>query len=87
VRAGLWPLNTTERFLLFLTRNWSLRSQSESPCEAVEDSPIADCTAKTSLGSKRLQLNMGGGPTSFLLRALECRDANSIPTAPTNLSD
>ena len=87
MRAGLWPLNTTERFLLFLTRNWSLRSQSESPREGVEDSPIADCTANTSLGSKRLQLNKGGGATSFLLRALACRDANLIPTALANLSN
>jgi hypothetical protein len=35
------------------------------------------------LGSKRLQWDQGGGATSFLLRDLECRDVNSIPTAPT----
>ncbi len=38
------------------------------------------------LGSKRLQLNRGGGATPFLLRDLDSRDAVSIPTAPTNLS-
>ena len=36
------------------------------------------------LGSKRLQLNKGGGATPFLLRDLEDGDVNSIPTAPTN---
>jgi hypothetical protein len=38
------------------------------------------------LGSKRLQLNKGGGATPFPLPDLECRDANSTPTAPTNLT-
>jgi hypothetical protein len=37
------------------------------------------------LGSKRLQLNKGGGATPFLLRDLEDGDVNSIPTAPTKL--
>jgi hypothetical protein len=36
-------------------------------------------------GSKRLQLNKGGGATPFLLQDLEDGDVNSIPTAPTNL--
>jgi hypothetical protein len=34
-------------------------------------------------GSKRLQLNKGGGATPFLLQDLEDGDVNSIPTAPT----
>jgi hypothetical protein len=38
------------------------------------------------LGSKRLQLNKGGGATPFLLQGLVCGVANSIPTAPTNLN-
>jgi hypothetical protein len=35
------------------------------------------------LGSKRLQLNLGGGATPFRLKDLYIRDAISIPTAPT----
>ena len=35
------------------------------------------------LGSKRLQLNKGGGATPFLLRDLDCGVVISIPTAPT----
>jgi hypothetical protein len=35
------------------------------------------------LGSKRLQLNKGGGATPFLLRDLDCGDSISAPTAHT----
>ena len=37
------------------------------------------------LGSKRLQLNKGGGATPFRLRDLDCGDVISTPTAPTNV--
>jgi hypothetical protein len=39
------------------------------------------------LGSKRLQLDGGGGATPFPLKGLEVRGAISIPTAPTKVHD
>jgi hypothetical protein len=41
--------------------------------------------SRKSLGSKRLQLELGDGATPFPQKDLETRDAVSIPTAPTNL--
>ncbi len=41
-------------------------------------------SSDAALGSKRLQLNKGGGATPFLLRDLDCGDVISIPTAPTS---
>jgi hypothetical protein len=61
----------------FLVRDQEVEGQILSTSTPVE----------VQLGSKRLQLDQGGGATSFLLRDLECRDVNSIPTAPTNLLD
>jgi hypothetical protein len=39
------------------------------------------------LGSKRLQLEWGGGATPFPFLDLKTRDAISIPTAPTKILD
>ena len=64
-----------------LARGRPLRNGSRKiGCVPATDQPLKQ------LGSKRLQLNKGGGATPFLLRDLEDGDVNSIPTAPTNLT-